>query len=302
MVFFFIAFSDLVMLLSRKFNDSFRKREIHTKVKSWWIIYGIVFFVINLPVFYFSLALILLSFFGLSEMKRLLETKTKEKLAFYLLVLALVVYQLTLYKYRIEVVNFFAISILMILLPFVLVVKGKTPDFLSLVGRYFTSFYLIVLKIGYLGAFLSPPFFGENEVLGRNFLVYLILLTCLNDVFQFIFGNIFRGKKIVPLVSPDKTWSGFLGGLLGTVLLGFVAGPFLTPMTSLQSLFSSLLIGVFGFGGDVVFSAIKREHGVKDYGSIIPGHGGVLDRLNSMTYTAPVFYYFIIFSKLISLK
>ena len=94
-------------------------------------------------------------------------------------------------------------------------------------------------------------------------------------------------------MSPNKTFEGLVGGVATTVVLAVVLAPWLTPFTRYESVAAGLLIGVFGFIGDVTISAIKRDIGVKDSGTLLPGHGGILDRLDSLTCTAPLFFHFV---------
>lgn len=114
----------------------------------------------------------------------------------------------------------------------------------------------------------------------------------LNDVSQFLFGKAFGKRKIVPAVSPNKTWAGFLGGVFVTTGLALLLFPLLTPYTWPFALFAGLIISIFGFIGDVNVSALKRDLGVKDSGQALPGHGGILDRIDSLTYTAPLVFHF----------
>jgi phosphatidate cytidylyltransferase len=128
---------------------------------------------------------------------------------------------------------------------------------------------------------------------GPGLVLYLVLLTQCNDVAQFIWGKSFGRHKIVPRVSPNKTVEGFVGGLVTTTALAWALAPWLTPLTTVQSIASGVLIGLSGFIGDVVISSLKRDIGTKDSGTLLPGHGGLLDRLDSLTYTAPLFFHFI---------
>lgn len=110
--------------------------------------------------------------------------------------------------------------------------------------------------------------------------------------------TVFMGKscgrrKVVPKVSPGKTLEGLMGGVITIMIASLIIGPLLTPLNTLQALLAGLLIGISGFCGDVVMSAIKRDIGVKDSGKLLPGHGGLLDRIDSLIFTAPVFFYFI---------
>ena len=94
---------------------------------------------------------------------------------------------------------------------------------------------------------------------------------------------------IVPKVSPKKTWEGFMGGLLTTTLLSVVISPYLTPFQLSQSVLFGIMISVSGFFGDVTMSALKRDLKLKDTGTLIPGHGGILDRIDSLTFASPLF-------------
>ncbi len=137
--------------------------------------------------------------------------------------------------------------------------------------------------------------------------VYLVLLTETNDIAQALWGRRFGRHKIMPRISPHKTWEGFLLGAATTFIVSLPLAYALTPLTNcplhlgefqvhipyLPSAIAGILIAVGGFWGDVTFSAIKREAGVKDSGSLLPGQGGILDRVDSLTFTAPVFFYFV---------
>jgi phosphatidate cytidylyltransferase len=135
--------------------------------------------------------------------------------------------------------------------------------------------------------------FGVKLGFGAGPLLFLVALTELNDVAQFTAGKLFGHYKIVPRVSPKKTWAGFIGGIVTTALAGMVAGPYLTPLSPAWSAAAGAIIAGTGFLGDITISACKRDLGVKDAGSLIPGHGGILDRVDSLIYSAPVFYHLL---------
>ncbi len=120
-----------------------------------------------------------------------------------------------------------------------------------------------------------------------------MFLTQFNDVAQYTWGRLFGSKPIVPVVSPKKTWEGFLGGLLTTTVAAVLVAPLVTPFDWQQAAASGLMIAAAGFIGDVTVSAVKRDLGVKDTGSLIPGHGGIMDRIDSLTFTAPLFFHFV---------
>jgi phosphatidate cytidylyltransferase len=117
-----------------------------------------------------------------------------------------------------------------------------------------------------------------------------VLIVEMSDVLQYVFGKTMGRRRIAPTVSPNKTVEGFLGGVLATSGIG--AGLWwATPFTPWQSGAFSLLICLMGFAGGLCMSAIKRDRGVKDFGTAIHGHGGILDRVDSLCFAAPVFFH-----------
>ncbi len=127
---------------------------------------------------------------------------------------------------------------------------------------------------------------GQNGKL----LLFLILVVQISDVLQYVWGKLAGRHKIAPNVSPNKTWEGFVGGILSATGIG-TALWWLTPYTPLQAAAMSLAVTLLGFAGGLTMSAIKRDRGVKDYGELIPGHGGILDRIDSICFAAPVLFH-----------
>ena len=153
---------------------------------------------------------------------------------------------------------------------------------------------LIVLGAFYVGTF--GAFVGlVRELPDGAFWVFALLgMTWFNDTFAYFFGHRFGRRKLAPKISPGKTVEGFLGGFLGT-FLGFVLfwGIFKRPVPFVYSLPLTLLVGIVGPIGDLCESLIKRSFHVKDSGNVIPGHGGMLDRIDALLFTAPVVYFFV---------
>ena len=133
------------------------------------------------------------------------------------------------------------------------------------------------------------------EPQGVLWLIFLVVVTELNDILQYLTGKAFGKRKILPKISPNKTIAGFLGGLLLSPILSMAIGSLLDLPISLLSL---ALIGFFlsfwGFWGDVTFSYLKRRAGVKDTSTLIPGHGGLLDRIDSLLFNCIWFYLWIL--------
>lgn len=189
------------------------------------------------------------------------------------------------------------------------VVHGVTRGYVRSIG---TLVFGAVVLIGGLGhaAEMSTGAMGGNTVGGpAGWFIFLIVLTEVNDISQALVGRRIGTHHLTPKVSPHKTGEGLLGGVLVTVLASLGMAPFLTPLTTdavptwttlswaapmVWPLLSGLVVALAGFLGDLNMSAIKRDAGVKDSSSALPGMGGVLDRIDSLTLTAPVFYWLVV--------
>lgn len=144
--------------------------------------------------------------------------------------------------------------------------------------------------IAYL-ANLPAPFINSQAGFS-GLILFLLFVTQFNDVCQYVAGKCFGKRKIMPKVSPNKTWGGFMGGLLMTTILSALLAPYLTILTLSQGIIAGLLIAISGFIGDVVLSSVKRDLRIKDSGTLIPGHGGILDRVDSLIYATPIFFHY----------
>lgn len=168
-------------------------------------------------------------------------------------------------------------------------VQGDCEQFLERTAKIQWALMVCVYCVSHAPALLIlkiPGYDGQNGKL----LFYFILVVQLSDVFQYIWGKAIGHRPIAPKVSPKKTWEGFVGGILTACAVG-TALWWATPFTPLQSAGMSLTITLLGFAGGLVMSAIKRDRGVKDYGHLIEGHGGVMDRIDSICFAAPVFFH-----------
>jgi phosphatidate cytidylyltransferase len=146
-----------------------------------------------------------------------------------------------------------------------------------------------VYCVSYAPALMLLDIDGYDASNGK-LLLFLVVVVQSSDVLQFVWGKLVGRRKIAPTISPNKTWEGFFGGVACATLVG--AGLWwATPFNPWQAAAMSFVIAVAGFAGGLVMSAIKRDRGVKDFGSLLPGHGGVLDRIDSLLFAAPIFFH-----------
>ena len=176
-----------------------------------------------------------------------------------------------------------------LLLPVVSALRGSTKDFLVRVSETQWALMICVYCASHVPALLYlqiPGFEGRNVIL----IAYLIFVVQLSDVLQYVWGKLIGRTKVAPNLSPSKTWEGLIGGTLSATAIG-TALYWMTPFTPLQAAGMCLLITLMGFFGGLVMSAIKRDRGIKDWGHLIAGHGGFLDRLDSVIFAAPIFFH-----------
>lgn len=179
---------------------------------------------------------------------------------------------------------------LFLFLSFRQMMIGQTEGFIDNTSKVNWGAMLFIFAISHSAyLFMLKPI---GDINGAMLLLYLFLLTELNDVLQFVCGKTFGKTPIVPKVSPKKTVEGLVGAVIITTTLA-VLFSYLTPFSIIQAIGAGLIISLSGFIGDVVVSMIKRDVGVKDASNFIAGHGGVIDRVDSLTYTAPLFFHYI---------
>ncbi|WP_428028477.1 phosphatidate cytidylyltransferase [Altererythrobacter sp.] len=262
---------------------------LNARIKAWWLMIGIfaVAFAFGKGVTLVLFALT--SFYALREFLSISPTRPEDHrpvvAAFYLFI------PLQYWLIWADWPSLFAILIpvwAFLLLPLLAVLQGETKDFLARTARIQWALMLTVFCISHAPALLllDIPGFKENFLL----LFFLITVVQLSDVLQYVFGKLFGQHKVAPRVSPAKTWEGLIGGGLSAAAVG-AALWWITPFTPLQAGGMALAIVFAGFAGGLVLSAVKRSLGAKDWGTMIEGHGGALDRMDSVSFAAPVFFH-----------
>lgn len=178
-----------------------------------------------------------------------------------------------------------------LLLPIVASLAGDTDDFLARAAKIQWAVVISVFCLSHVPALMNltiPGFEGRNILL----LVFLVAVVQASDVLQYIWGKLIGKRKIMPALSPSKTVAGTVGGIASATVLA-AALYWITPFNPFQAALIGLVVCVMGFLGGLVMSAIKRDRGVKDWGNLIRGHGGMLDRVDSICFAAPVYFHIV---------
>lgn len=296
--------SGIVLVLIKK-NPAKDYRELSQRMRTWWVIAVLFGFSLVLGEVQFLVFFAFVSFLAFKEYLSLIPTRRADHRALFWAYLSIP------FQYYWIYLNWYGMFIIFIpvymfmLIPARIILTGKTEGFLRSVGMIHWGLMTTVFSLSHAACLLvldlsenarNVPENVSVETLkspGPGLLILLIFLTQFNDVAQYVWGKSFGKRKLAPNVSPGKTVGGFLGGVFTTTLTALIVGPLLTILNWKYALVAGLIISVGGLFGDLSISALKRDLGVKDSGSILPGHGGILDRLDSLSFTAPLFFHFV---------
>jgi len=263
---------------------------LNARIKAWWvmvILIGIAFIAGRIGV------LILFgfcSFAALREFVTLINTRRADHWA--LAAAFFVVVPIQYFLLWAEQYGIFSIFIpvyAFLLMPIISVLRGDTERFLVRIAEVQWALMICVFCASHVPALLTlkiPGYEGRNVLL----IAFLVIVVQLSDVLQYVWGKLLGRTKIAPRLSPSKTVEGFVGGIISATLIGTGLW-WITPFTPFQAGLLAFVITLMGFFGGLVMSAIKRDRGVKDWGNLIEGHGGLIDRLDSVVFSAPIFFH-----------
>ncbi len=265
------------------------------RINAWWVMVGILAVAFlggtTLTLVLFGLA----SFFALREFITLTPSNPGDRLPLslsFFMVLPLQYVLIGLERYGMFVI--FIPVFAFLLLPSIAALRSDVDDFLSRSAKQQWALMVTVYSLSHAPALLMLDIRGGGPGADALLLFYLLLVVQMSDVMQYVFGKLFGKTKIAPVVSPSKTVEGFIGGGIAATLIG-AAMWWITPFTPLQSAAMAAVIVMMGFLGGLTLSAVKRSLGAKDWGVMIEGHGGVLDRTDSICFAAPMFFHIVRF-------
>ena len=265
---------------------------LNARINAWWVMILIIFAAAALG-FYGVIGLFfVISFMALREFLSLLYIRRGDHLA-----LAACFYVILPIQYILVAIDWFSMFTIFIpvygflFLPILSALLGDTAHFLDRSTKVQWALMISVFCISHIPAILTLDLegFEDKKLL---LMIFLILVVQSSDVLQYVWGKLFGKHKIAPKLSPSKTVEGFVGGVVSASVLGGLLY-WLTPFNPVQAVLMSLLICLMGFLGGLVMSAMKRSMGVKDWGNMISGHGGMLDRMDSLCFAAPIFFHVV---------
>jgi phosphatidate cytidylyltransferase len=280
-------------ILSQKPGDEKYRatiKNLNDRIRAWWFIAAVFLFAVfggkttAIVIFGF------ISFLALREFITITPTRRGDhRTLFWTFFIITPIHYALVHKDWFGLFTIFIPVYAFLFIPLRTALSGDSERFLERTAKIQWALMVCVYSFSHAPALLYlhiPGYEGQNPKL----LFFFIAVAQSSDVLQYIFGKLFGRHKIAPNLSPNKTVEGFLGGILSASLLGAAAHS-ITPFTPLQAGLMSLLITILGFAGGLIMSAIKRDRGIKDYGATLAGHGGIMDRIDSLCFSAPVFFH-----------
>ena len=265
---------------------------LNARIKAWWIMVALT----GLAFLFGKTGVIILfaftSFAALREFLTLTRTRRRDHNA--LAAMFFIVLPVQYYLVWTEWYGLYSIFVpvyAFLLLPIMVAVQGDTTRFMERIAEMQWGLMISVFCVSCVPALLTldiPGFEGRKLLL----IAFLVIVVQSSDVLQYIWGKLLGRHKVAPNLSPSKTWEGLIGGVISATLLGASLW-WITPFSVFQAGLMALVINLMGFFGGLVMSAIKRDRGVKDWGRMIEGHGGMLDRLDSVVFAAPIFLHVV---------
>lgn len=265
---------------------------LNARIRAWWLMVAVLAVAFLAGTTASLVLFAVVSFLALREFLTLTPTRRGDHLA-----LCLCFYVAIPLQYWLIGIGWYGLfSILIpvygfVLLPAVAALAGDADDFLARTAKVQWGLMLTVFCISHAPALLILQVPGHDHA-GPALLLFLLLVVQISDVLQYVFGKLMGRRKVAPVISPGKTVEGLVGGGLAATAVG--AGLWwITPFTPWQAAGLSALIVLCGFLGGLALSAVKRGLGVKDWGDLLAGHGGMLDRVDSVCFAAPVFFHLV---------
>lgn len=287
LVFFTLLFALLPVIgFSGKFTG------MKEKMRSWWIMVAVIsiFFFVNRELTFIGFTL--LSFVAFRELLSSMKFRQSDRSAIGLAFLSIPIQYISIYLGYTQFALLFIPVVMFLILPFRNLLSGNVKGIIHANATMQWSLMICVYSLSHMAMLFNIPARSDFSAGNLGMVLYLVFISQFNDILQFCFGKAFGKNKIIPKISPNKTWEGFLGGFFGTMISAYVFS-FLTFFNWWQALVMGAMLSIAGFAGDLNISAIKRDLEIKDLGNMIEGHGGIMDRIDSLTYTGMVFFHLV---------
>lgn len=289
-----LIFFSTLFLVWQKINPKPFLKEMLERTRSWWIIVFLflAFFCIDLRLGQIGITLL-----GLLALKEFLEKIPSEQVPANIKTFC---YGFAFLQFFAAIYGGIAATLFIVPVAFFIIVTiwtllfEKNSLLMTVPGFCMWILLLTVFGLSHLVLLLTKPELFKWTGSLQGLFLYYLFVTQFNDVLQFLWGKLFGKRPIAPTISPKKTWEGFWGAAFTTLFIAVLLRD-LTPFTTFQSAVVGFSLAVTGYFGDLTLSTVKRNLHLKDMGNAIPGHGGILDRIDSLTLSSLTFFYQLYF-------
>ena len=308
-IFAALAAGSVIRFISLRKAEEQLRRKRFASLRTWWIVAIVVAVCLIAGRIGVCVLMAAAGVIAFREYANLLGVRDSERPAVYAVyAIALVHYLLILFGHASAFVVFVPLGGLAILAVLQLV-RGNPTGYTRTLGSLYWGMMVLIFGMSHAAYLFILPATSIGPVGPAGWFLFLVILTEADDIFQAIVGRAFGAHKrhrIAPTISPNKTWEGLIGGMLVTIVLAVLLAPWLTTLADgsgspLQSglldrwagpAIAGVVITVAGYFGDINMSAVKRDSGVKDSSRMLPGMGGLIDRVDSLTFAAPTLVWF----------
>ena len=302
-LFLALTIGTLIRIASLRGSSDDKSISNRNSLKSWWGLAVVLALAVILDRAGVAILLTMAGILSLREYLRLVGTKQVGMPTTALVYSVVPTYYLLAWYGHVDRLRTLAPIFMVLVFGALRASLGQTTDYIRTTAGMTWGLLLFVYCLSHALFLFEFPMHDKPWVGEAGWFLYLVLLTEVNDISQALVGRRFGKTQLTPRISPNKSLEGLLGGLTVTILLAILMAPWLTTFMQgrswriggLVAMLSGILIALFGFLGDINKSGIKRDVGVKDSGTLLPGQGGMMDRIDSLTFSAPVFYYFVTF-------
>lgn len=304
-IFFSLTVGTVIRLFLLRGASHDHAKHLKVSLRTWWLLAIVLALAVACGRVGVLGLMAVLSWLGLREYFALTQPGTADRRARWLTYLTIPLTYLWIYLQWYDAFLVFIPIYAVVILASRFVLMEQIDRFTSSMGTILLGIILTVYGLSHAAAVTLLPLDAHATAHTIGWFLLLVILTQVNDIAQALWGRAMGRRKVLPRVSPGKTWEGVIGGVLTTTILAAILMPRLAP-GALPNIadqawywpsgwggLGGLIVGVSGFLGDVTLSAVKRDAGVKDSGTMLPGHGGVLDRVDSLTLSGPLFFHYI---------
>ena len=280
------------------FRPSQSLAKIGSRIAFLWVVMSVFLLAILYSVKILVLYIWFIAFLALKEFFSMTPTRRVDRRVLFCAYLSLPIQFILILLERRTAFSMFAPIHVFLILPMVMVMIGEARGFLRAWSTMGWAIISTVYSLGHLAYLLVLPGVGASTITetaaGPGLFLFLVVLAQLSHAVQFVFGKLFPAPRFSLKVSKTRNWASLLGSLLLIPPLAWFLAPSITPFTPVEALVMGVIIAASAFVGYIILSAIKTDLQIKDRGTMTPGHGGVLNRIDTLIYTAPLFFYLVL--------